>query len=182
MTLRTGAALIELIVFVLVTLGAIALSRGSLRNPTKHGFYRFYAFESILLLVLIEAPRWFTDPSSAQQIVSWLLLAGSIALAGSGFYLLRRHGRPGGGIETTTRLARTGVYGFIRHPLYTSLLLFAWGTFFKSPSLTGGLLGALASAFLFATAKVEEVECLQKFGPEYAEYMHATRMFIPFVF
>ena len=35
--------------------------------------------------------------------------------------------------------------------------------------------------FLTATARVEEVENLQKFGPDYAHYMKSTRMFIPFL-
>jgi protein-S-isoprenylcysteine O-methyltransferase Ste14 len=40
----------------------------------------------------------------------------------------------------------------------------------------------MTSAFLIATAKVEETENLEKFGSDYAVYMKTTKMFIPFLF
>jgi protein-S-isoprenylcysteine O-methyltransferase Ste14 len=91
-------------------------------------------------------------------------------------------GRPRGGIESTTTLVMQGVYKYIRHPLYSSLLLFGWGVFFKAPSLLGGVLVVATSVFLIFTAGVEEVENLCKFGDDYATYMKTTKMFIPFLF
>ena len=44
------------------------------------------------------------------------------------------------------------------------------------------LLTVVASAFLFAAAKVEKAENLHKFGEEYASYMSKTKMFIPYLF
>jgi protein-S-isoprenylcysteine O-methyltransferase Ste14 len=73
------------------------------------------------------------------------------------------------------------IYHYIRHPLYASLLYLAWGIFFKSPSLLDGCIAVVATAFLYATARADENECLVKFGGEYAEYMKATKMFIPFI-
>jgi len=60
--------------------------------------------------------------------------------------------------------------------------LLAWGSFFKDVSLQGVLLTVVASAFLFAAAKVEKAENLHKFGEEYASYMSKTKMFIPYLF
>ena len=54
--------------------------------------------------------------------------------------------------------------------------------FFKDPSLLGIILVMAISAFITATAKVEERENLHKFGADYAEYMKKTKMFIPFCF
>jgi protein-S-isoprenylcysteine O-methyltransferase Ste14 len=82
-----------------------------------------------------------------------------------------------GSTEATTRLVTQGVYHAIRHPLYASLLYLAWGIFFKSPSLLDGLVCAVAMAFLYATARADENECLVKFGPAYAQYMSTTKMF-----
>jgi protein-S-isoprenylcysteine O-methyltransferase Ste14 len=42
--------------------------------------------------------------------------------------------------------------------------------FFKQPSPIGGLLAMVASAALWATARVEERENVEKFGDEYATY------------
>jgi protein-S-isoprenylcysteine O-methyltransferase Ste14 len=83
--------------------------------------------------------------------------------------------------EKTTQLVTTGIYRYIRHPLYSSLLLLAWGIFFKAPSFAGGTLAALAAIFLVYTAKADERECVQFFGEEYLEYMKRTKRFIPFI-
>ena len=171
-----------LIAFAVVSAAIVFLSWQSLRRPRSHGFFRFFAFECILLLILTNAEYWFHEPFSVPQLISWLLLVSSLVLVVHGFHLLRATGRPKGGIEDTSVLVRRGAYKYIRHPLYCSLLLFAWGTFFKDPSLISTLLAVMASAFLVATARVEEMENLQKFGNNYVTYMNETKMFIPFLF
>lgn len=173
---------LKLAILVVVSVGILVVSWQSLRNPRSHGFYRFFAFESILILILLNLEHWFSDPFSVHQIVSWLLLLCSIVLATNGFYLLHVIGRPKSGIESTTTLVMVGAYKYIRHPLYSSLLFLTWGVFFKDVSLLNGALALVATAFLIATAKMEEAENLQKFGADYAAYMKTTRMFIPFLF
>ena len=69
-----------------------------------------------------------------------------------------------------------GAYRYIRHPLYASLVCLGWGAFFKDVTLLGFLLVVAMSAFLTATAKVEEAENLRKFGDSYAAYMKKTKM------
>lgn len=165
-----------------MSVGIVFVSWASLRHRHSHGFFRFFAFESILVLLLLNIEHWFRAPFSALQIVSWLLLLSSLILAVHGFYLLRMLGRPEGGIENTSTLVMVGAYKYIRHPLYSSLLFFGWGVFFKEPSFLGGILVLAASAFLIATAKIEEAENLHKFGADYATYMKSTKMFIPFLF
>lgn len=174
--------MLKLIIFAVVSGGIVFVSWPSLRDRRSHGFFRFFAFESILVSVLLSLEHWFSDPFSALQILSWSLLLSSLVLAVHGFYLLRMLGRPKGGIEDTTTLVRLGAYRYIRHPLYASLLLLAWGVFFKVPSPLGGFLVLVTSAFLIVTARVEEAENLHKFGGDYALYMKTTRMFIPFLF
>ena len=173
--------MLKLTIFITVSAGIIFLSRNSLRKLNSHGFFRFFAFESILVLVLLNLERWFHEPFSILQIISWSLLLSSLIMAVHGFYLLHMIGRPKSSIENTTVLVRQGAYRYIRHPLYASLLLGGWGVFFKSPSLLSIFLVLVASAFLVATAKVEEAENIQKFGANYAAYMKTTKMFIPFL-
>ena len=174
--------MLKLVVFAVVSVGLVFVSWPSLRDRRSHGFYRFFAWESLLTLILLNAEYWFQAPFSVPQIASWLLLLTSLVLAVHGFYLLRRIGRPEGKIENTTTLIRVGAYRYIRHPLYSSLLFLGWGAFLKHPSLPGGVLVLAASAFLVATARVEEGENLRKFGADYAAYVKTTRMFIPFLF
>jgi len=174
--------LAKLIIFVVANAGIFFVSWKPLCNPRSHGFYRFFAFECALVLILLNLENWFRDPFSTHQIVSWLLLLISIVLVAHGIYLLRVVGRPESGIESTTRLVIVGAYKYIRHPLYSSLLFLVWGVFFKAPSIPGGILAAVATAFLITTARIEESENVRKFGAEYAAYMKTTRMFIPFLF
>jgi len=172
--------MIRLIIFAGISIGLVSWSWPFLRDPRSHGFFRFFAFESILALILLNVGRWFRDPFSAHQIVSWVLLAASLFMAVHGFYLLREIGKPKDNIENTTALVAVGAYRYIRHPLYSSLLLMGWGAFFKDPSFLGIILVLAITAFVTATAKVEEKENLRKFGGDYADYMKRTKMFIPF--
>lgn len=174
--------MIKAIVFVLVSTGILRFSWTWLRNPRSHGFWRFFAFESILILILLNADIWFHDPMSARQIVSWILLLISLILAIHGFYFLLKVGKPEGDFENTTVLISQGAYKFIRHPLYCSILLVGSGVFLKDPTLLAGFFFLLLLFFILATAKVEEKENLQKFGTVYSEYMKRTNLFIPYLF
>jgi protein-S-isoprenylcysteine O-methyltransferase Ste14 len=174
--------MIQLVIFGVASMGILWLSWPSLRDLRSHGFYRFFAFESILGLLALNIEHWLRDPFSVTQIIAWVLLLLSLFLVIHGFYLLRKVGQPEGEFENTTTLVRVGVYRYIRHPLYSSLLLGAWGIFFKDTSWLGGILALAASVFLWATARVEEAENLGKFGVDYAEYMRTTKRFIPFLF
>lgn len=180
----------KLIIFAAASAGMAYVSRASLRAPRSHGFYRFFAWELILALFLLNVNDWFRDPFSAHQIASWLLLTLSAFLVAHGIYLMRKIGKPdsrrdeGGptiSFEKTTSLIQVGAFKYIRHPLYSSLLFLAWGVFFKAPSWAGGILALAATAFLAATAKVEEAENIRFFGPAYQAYMKHTKMFIPFL-
>jgi protein-S-isoprenylcysteine O-methyltransferase Ste14 len=181
----------RLAVFALATVLLAYSTRASLLRPRSHGFHRFFVFEAILALILINLPLWFIDPFSWHQTISWILLMISVIPLVLGVRALHLHGDPDASIrqepellafERTSRLVREGVFHYIRHPMYSSLLLLAWGLFFKAPSATGGALAILATAGLMLMAKIEEAECLKAFGQEYEEYMRHTRRFIPHVF
>jgi len=182
--------LVKLVIFVIVSAGLIYMSRDSLRDPRSHGFYRFFAWEFLLVLILLNVENWFRDPFSIHQMASWLLLIISIFPVVLGVYLLRRSGKPDKQrtdtpmfeFEKTTSLVTEGVFRYIRHPLYSSLFLLGWGVFFKAPSWLGAGLALLATFFLVMTAKAEETENTRFFGAAYQEYIQQTRMFIPFVF
>jgi protein-S-isoprenylcysteine O-methyltransferase Ste14 len=177
--------------FTLGTLFLVFISRASLNQPRSHGFYRFFAWEAILAIFLLNVNFWFRDPFAWHQIIAWILLFTSLIPLAFGIQSLRTRGRPAENregdpsllaFEKTTQLVTTGIYRYIRHPLYSSLLLLAWGIFFKLPSLPGGILVIAATIFLVLTAKADEVECTHFFGTQYQDYMKKTKMFLPFLF
>src|SRR5262249_54462386 len=154
-------------------------SRASLRHPRSHGFPRFFAWEVIVALFLLNVDDWFHDPLSIHQLASWTLLTLSLPLVVGGLYLLRRVGKPDEqraepgllGWEKTTELITQGIFRYIRHPMYSSLLLLAWGIFFKAPSWPGTGLAVAATLFLWLTARSEEAEDVRYFGVPYRDYM-----------
>jgi protein-S-isoprenylcysteine O-methyltransferase Ste14 len=181
----------RVLLFLAASTAILPLSWRSFRNFRAHGFYRFFAFESLLALILLNAPKWFRNPFSARQLIAWFLGAVSIGLAIEGFRLLKVIGRPvtassgsaNLAFENTTALVTVGAYRWIRHPLYASLLALAGSAWLKDPLGACSLaLIAGASASLLATAITEEQENLQRFGEVYAGYIKRTRRFIPFIF
>jgi protein-S-isoprenylcysteine O-methyltransferase Ste14 len=182
--------MLQLTFFLIVSIALTAVSWNSLRSPGSHGFYRFFAWEAILALVSLNAPAWFAHPLAWHQIISWCLLVACLLPLALGIHRLRMQGRPAIqragdpallAFEKTTRLVSDGIYRYIRHPLYSSLLLLAWGAFFKSPSWIGGILAGAASLFLVFTARADEAECIRFFGADYREYMQHTKMFVPYL-
>ena len=168
----------------------LLLSRRSLPHPRSHGFWRLFAFEGLLILIVLNAPVWFRRPFAPRQVASWLLLIASAALALHAVHLLHSAGRPAAGAgegpdlhwERTTKLVTAGAYRYIRHPMYASLLALAWGTCLKHFSVASVGLALAACGFLVPTALAEERENLAEFGAAYAAYMKTTKRFIPWVF
>jgi len=182
---------LKTVLFVLASAGIVYVSRASFRAPRSHGFYRFFAFEAILALILLNVGYWIRDPFSLQQIISWIFLIASAFLVVHAVHLLRILGKPNAqrndreasiGFEKTTQLVCVGAYKYIRHPMYSSLLLLAWGVLFKDLSWPSAVLALAATVLLVATAKAEEAENIRFFGPTYQTYIQQTKRFIPFLF
>ena len=183
--------MLKIILFVVGSAGLVYISRASLRAPRSHGFYRFFAWEAILALILVNVEYWFWNPFSLQQILSWIFLMASAFLVLQAVHLLRRIGKPDTqrsddeaaiGFEKTTQLVVVGAYKYIRHPMYSSLLFLTWGVLFKDISWLSGIFALAATVFLVATAKAEEAENIRFFGTSYQTYIKQTKMFIPFLF
>jgi protein-S-isoprenylcysteine O-methyltransferase Ste14 len=181
----------KLLAFLLLSAGLIYISRASLRAPRSHGFYRFFAWEFIVALFLLNIDVWFQAPFSWHQLISWFLLLVCIVPLAFGIHSLVSRGKPVAhrerepqllGFEKTSSLVTSGIYHYIRHPLYSSLLFLTWGIFFKALTWPGIMLASAATLFLVATARADEVECIHFFGPPYQAYMKRSKRFIPFLF
>jgi protein-S-isoprenylcysteine O-methyltransferase Ste14 len=123
-------------------------------------------------------------------LISWVLLFASIPILVLGMREMRKLGgssqaRQGENLyefERTTQLVTSGIFRYIRHPMYSSLLFLAWGVFFKLPSWLGAGLALVTTGFLLLTAKRDETADLEYFGDSYREYMQHTKRFVPWVF
>lgn len=183
------------VAFAVISAGLVAASWRALRVPGSHGFYRFFAWEAIAALFLINSHAWFSNPLSVPQILSWFLLCVSLLLIIPGAYQFRVDGKASlkqesssrkedatlFPFERTSELVTSGIYRYIRHPLYGSLLFLAWGVTAKEVTAASVLLAGVATLFLWLTSKADESECSRYFGAAYDEYMKRTKMFIPFL-
>lgn len=182
--------MMEGLAFVAGSAVLLWLSRKPLRQPGSHGFYRFFAWECILALVVRNLAVWGDDPFAAHQLLSWVLLVASIVLVIAGIRALRQNGEARGtrddsslyDWEKTEALVTHGIFGWIRHPMYASLLALTWGAYFKDPGLGGLPFALIGSLCLLATALADERECLAHFGDSYADYMQRSKRFIPWLY
>jgi protein-S-isoprenylcysteine O-methyltransferase Ste14 len=178
------------IAFGILSLPIIILSWRTLFNIKSHGFYRFFSWECITWLLVSNLKYWFNHPFSIQQLFSWIFLLFSVYLVISGVLLLKKAGKSDQNrddkalyqFEKTAELIDTGIYKYIRHPLYASLLFLTWGIYLKQPTALLLIVALISTLFLFLTALFDEKECMLYFGDNYRDYRKRTKRFIPFIF
>lgn len=154
----------------------------SVKYRRYHGIPRFFSLLSIFVLFLLNYRMWFRNDFSWNQLLSWILLITSAYPGIAGFLTLKKKGKAADSFENTTILVRTGVYKYVRHPLYCSLLLIGTGIMISLPAIPQIILGIANALALYLTAVIEEKEMISRFGDQYSEYMKDTKMFIPFIF
>jgi protein-S-isoprenylcysteine O-methyltransferase Ste14 len=116
----------------------------------------------------------------------WIQVAG-IALAGLGIVLtvwaqldMGESWRVGVDASETTALVRTRVFGWVRNPIYSAMLIFDFGIALVTPNFVtiAGLVLAIAALEL-QVRRVEEPYLLGKHGAAYRGYTASVGRFIP---
>ena len=179
-----------LLIFLILSIPVIYFSRRNLFHPGKHGFYRFLGWEGMIWLLVSNYRYWFAQAFSTFQLISWALLLLSVYLVMAGAWTLLQKGKPSAervdrhlfSFEKTTELVDTGVFRYIRHPLYASLICLSWGILLKNITPWLLVITLFCTLMFYITSRYDEKECIAYFGDKYSDYMTHTRMFIPFVF
>ncbi|MFY9151369.1 MAG: methyltransferase [Prolixibacteraceae bacterium] len=180
----------KLIVFGILSIPLIVISWRTLFSIKSHGFYRFLSWECILWLAVSNFKYWFLNPFGFYQILSWIFLVYSVYLVIAGTRLLKKTAKAKDNrneqalyaFERTAELITTGIFNYIRHPMYSSLLFLTWGIFLKNTDQTLLPVSLISTVLLYITARIDEQECLNYFGEKYRNYMLRTKMFVPFLF
>ena len=84
-------------------------------------------------------------------------------------------------IRRDHRLVRTGPYRWVRHPIYSGLLLAMLGTAICFGQLRGLVGLALGLAGFWMKARLEETFLIERFGAEYIQYKKDVKALIPLV-
>jgi protein-S-isoprenylcysteine O-methyltransferase Ste14 len=80
-------------------------------------------------------------------------------------------------------LVTEGVYGYVRHPMYTAFWLWAAAQALLLPNWVGGFAGLVGFGILFfGRVAREERMMLESFGDKYRAYMSRTYRIIPLVY
>jgi protein-S-isoprenylcysteine O-methyltransferase Ste14 len=82
--------------------------------------------------------------------------------------------------KTEPELVTSGPYQFVRHPIYSGLLLALLGTALAT-NLIGLLILAVLAAYFYYCATVEEKNLSETFPAAYPDYRERTKMLIPLV-
>ncbi len=83
-------------------------------------------------------------------------------------------------LKTNHQLITHGIYRYIRHPMYTSLILQALAMVFSNPKIVQWLVYFTLIVVLFLKSKKEEMY-LRKGFKDYASYQKKTDRFLPFL-
>ena len=137
-----------------------------------------YAWAQTILLVLFAAAVLLSPISylfewpNARLAGNILGMAGVLLIA---FAFLSLRGaiqiapEPKGGAQ----LVETGVYKYLRHPIYTGIIFCVIGLFLRQPSIAVAFATAIVIIFLFFKARFEEKLLLAVY-PDYAAYRSRT--------
>lgn len=79
------------------------------------------------------------------------------------------------------KLIQTGIYGIIRHPLYSGLIFTTLAWSFWQLSLSHFLVTIIIFSILNAKSSREEIWLIEKY-PEYCEYQQKVKKFIPWLY
>ena len=146
------------------------MSRGALLVTAQLALLALLAVQALL--------SWRVQP---WPVLAWVVIGAGVAL---GVWALSAN-RPGNfnvhpAPRAGGRLVREGPYRWIRHPMYSALLLAGLGVAIGAGGWSAVALAALA-VVLWLKARIEE-RGMRAAHPDYADYERRTRRFVPFVF
>lgn len=80
------------------------------------------------------------------------------------------------------RLVTSGLYRYVRHPIYLGVILYALSAPVILESLYGFVVMLVLVPLILRRIRVEESALTAKFGLEYVEYVRRTKRLIPLVY
>ncbi|MEX0810998.1 MAG: isoprenylcysteine carboxylmethyltransferase family protein [Chitinophagales bacterium] len=163
--------------------------------------YRFYrlAFNFISIL-LFAGILWFQFSIPEQYFLSvnlfTQLAGGIIFLAGTVLLLIafssfnklefagieQLNSTDRGQANTSELITDSGMYAYVRHPLYFAVILMFLGALLFRPTIAMLIFTGITFIYLPIGVRLEEQKLIEEFGKSYIEYRRKVKMLIPFVF
>jgi protein-S-isoprenylcysteine O-methyltransferase Ste14 len=150
-----------------------------LLDRTRATGWSLVAVQGVLLVALISlggSDDWPT-PSWLHQVGTAVVAIGLVIVAVGGTRL--------GRLLTATPIPKAGgalvtdgLYRWVRHPIYTGVLIIVVGLVAPSGRWLTLIVGCVTVAFFFAKSAWEEQRLADQY-PDYAEYQRSTPRFVP---
>lgn len=159
---------------------AVGVKKG--RIPWRH----FAGVRLVIILLVLLLVRLGAFHGQAVTHDPWREVVG-LAIFASGLatavWARRQLGRNWGSPmsrKVDPDLVTTGPYRWVRHPIYSGLVVAVLGTA-VAVSWYWLIVVAMVGAYFAYSAIVEERELMRRFPDTYPAYRHSTKMLIPFV-
>ena len=124
---------------------------------------------------LAEGPSW-----DARAVIGLLAMLLGIGLCTAAQAAMGRSWRIGVDPDESTELVTTGLFGRMRNPIFTAMLLFAIGSVLAVPSVVTALgLVAATAGIVAQVLLVEEPHLRRQHGSDYERYLSSTGRFLP---
>jgi protein-S-isoprenylcysteine O-methyltransferase Ste14 len=144
---------------------------------------------TLLSVILLSFGRLPWGPLGVRVIPRSFLLGNAglaLTIVGIAFALWARFylGRNWSGrvtLKENHELIRTGPYAFVRHPIYTGILVALTGTVIAIGEARAILALIIVAVGLHFKSKTEEQFMSEKFGEQYATYRREVKSLIPYV-
>jgi len=158
-------------------------AKRNVRSNRTHAAYRILFI--VIVLALFSQRREFRQfviaiPIPPLSVCGLIICAIGLSLAvWARKYLGRNWGMPMS-VKEDPELVTTGPYRYVRHPIYSGMLLAMLGS-----ALASGVLWLIVFVFFgtyfVISARAEERLMLRQFPEEYPEYRAKTKAIVPFV-
>ena len=107
-----------------------------------------------------------------EMLIGYALVIGGLLLLVGGWRQVYRARREG-------RLATDGLYGIVRHPQYTGIMLAVLGQIIHWPTIPTLVLFPVIILLYVRLARREERQLIELFGEQYLDYRRRVPMFFP---
>ena len=167
---------------------AVSARQSGAAETTEANFFRALRFGILVTtFVLLLAPwlgfsflnmRAYPDTFVVRWVGVVLTIAG-IALAISARRHLGTNWSDKVELKVDHQLIRSGPYAYLRHPIYSGVLLGVAGTALAIGMVRGGLAFCLLLISYVIKARKEEIVLVRKFGDEFREHQRNTGFLLP---
>ena len=145
---------------------------------------RLILFISIFVLIEVHPLRVpIFQETAAAQVSGIVLCAAGVAISIWARKILGRNWSGVATLKENHELVRSGPYRFVRHPIYSGIILALLGTVLATGPFVFSAIAVLVIAVLFKFRSLrEEKLMLTQFPEAYPQYMQDVKSLIPYVY